>query len=59
MAASKMNRRPGNLTIDDINWLSVDEDEFEVNNGSGTFRVARDGQAVSLLTVAENAWKRH
>ena len=37
-------------TIDDIKLLSADEDQFELSNGIEAYRVAREGQVVSLLT---------
>ena len=39
------------LAIDNINWLSEDEDQIEMPNGIETFRVARENQTVSLLTL--------
>ena len=47
--ALRPRHHPLDFTIDDLNWLSADEDEFEMQNGTEIFRVARDGQAVSLL----------
>ena len=37
------------LTIDDLTWLSADENKIELSNGIEVFRVAREGQAVSLF----------